>query len=100
LSIVEGQQVGSSEKQEWEIAPGQVFSQFILYLATRLKEAEMTDEQAIAAAHRQLSNTNKAKSHWESFKRCIAKRQDDWEKQKQLGVSNAYLPPELLPERK
>ncbi len=95
----EGQQVGSSEKQEWEIAPGQVFPLFISYLKTSLKKPEMTDEQAIAAAHQQLKDVNLARSLWEFCKRCIANLQDDWEKQKQLGVQNAYLHPELLPER-
>jgi len=95
----EGQQVGSCEQQEWEIAPGQVFPRFISYLTTRLKKAEMTDEQAIVTAHQQLKDVNLARSLWESCKRYIAKCQEDWEKQKQLGVQNAYLPPELLPER-
>jgi hypothetical protein len=91
--------VGSCEQQEWEIAPGQVFPRFISYLTTRLKKAEMTDEQAIVTAHQQLKDVNLARSLWESCKRYIAKYQEDWEKQKQLGVQNAYLPPELLPER-
>ena len=95
----EGQQVGSCEKQEWEIAPGQVFPRFISYLTTKLKKAEMTDEQAIVTAHQQLKDVNLARSLWESCKRYIAKYSDDWEKQKQLGVQNAYVPPELLPER-
>jgi hypothetical protein len=95
----EGQQVGSSEKQEWEIAPGQPHNQFLTYLKTRIKKAEMTDEQAIVTAHQQLKNVNLARSLWESFKRCIVNRRDDWEQQKQLGVQNAYLPSELLPER-
>jgi hypothetical protein len=88
------------EKQEWEIAPGQPYEGFVSYLKTRLKEAEMTDEQAIVAAHRQLSNTNKAKSLWEAFKRRIVNLGEDRERQKQLGVQSAYLPPELMPERK
>jgi hypothetical protein len=96
----QGQQVGSSEKQEWEIAPGQPYERFISYLAKRLKKIEMTDEQAIAAAHQQLKNVHLARSLWESCKRYIAKYSDDWEKQKQLGVQSAYLPPELLPQRK
>jgi hypothetical protein len=91
--------VGSCEKQEWEIAPGQVFPRFISYLTTKLKKAEMTDEQAIVTAHQQLKDVNLARSLWESCKRCFAKYQDDWEKQKQLGVQNAYVPPELMPER-
>ena len=95
----EGQQVGTCEKQEWEIAPGQVFPRFISYLKTRLKKVEMSDEQAIAAAHQQLKDVNLARSLWESCKRCVANLHDDWEKQKQLGVQNAFLPPELLPER-
>jgi hypothetical protein len=95
----EGQQVGSSEKQEWEIAPGQPHNQFLTYLKIRIKKPEMTDEQAIVTAHQQLKNVNLARSLWESFKRCIANRREDWEQQKQLGVQNPYLPSELLPER-
>ena len=95
----EGQQVGSFEKQEWEVAPGQVFPGFISYLTARLKKAGHTDEQAITAAHQQLKDVNLARSLWESCKRYIAKYSDDWEKQKQLGVQNAYVPPELLPQR-
>jgi hypothetical protein len=95
----EGQQVGSSEKQEWEIAPGQPHNQFLTYLKIRTKKPEMTDEQAIMTAHQQLKNVHLARSLWESFKRCIANRREDWEQQKQLGVQNPYLPSELLPER-
>jgi len=95
----EGQQVGSSEKQEWEIAPGQPHNQFLTYLKIRTKKPEMTDEQAIMTAHQQLKNVHLARSLWESFKRCLANRREDWEQQKQLGVQNAYVPSELLPER-
>jgi hypothetical protein len=95
----EGQQVGSSEKQEWEIAPGQPHDQFLTYLKIRTKKPEMTDEQAIMTAHQQLKNVHLARSLWESFKRCLANRREDWEQQKQLGVQNPYLPSELLPER-
>lgn len=91
--------VGACEKQEWEIAPGQPYEQFVTYLKTKNKKTGMTDEEAIAAAHHQLKDINLAKSLWESCKRAIAKYQEDWEQQKQLGIQNAYLPPELLPER-
>jgi hypothetical protein len=91
--------VGACEKQEWEIAPGQPYEQFVTYLKTKNKKTDMTDEEAIAAAHRQLKDVNLAKSLWESCKRAIVKYQEDWEQQKKLGVQNAYLPPELLPER-
>ena len=94
-----GQQLGIGEKQEWESAPGQPFQRFIGYLRRKLQHKDMTDEQAIAAAHRQLKDVNLARSLWESCKRSIAKYGDDWEKQKPLGVANAYLPPELLPDR-
>ena len=95
----EGLLVGACEKQEWEIAPGQPYEQFVTYLKTKNKKTGMTDEEAIAAAHHQLKDVNLAKSLWESCKRAITKYQEDWEQQKRLGVQNAYLPPELLPER-
>ena len=91
--------VGACEKQEWEIAPGQPYEQFVTYLKTKNKKTGMTDEEAIAAAHHFLKDVNLAKSLWESCKRAIAKYQEDWEQQKRIGVQNAYLPPELLPER-
>jgi hypothetical protein len=96
----EGQQVGSCEKQEWEIAPGQPYEGFVSHLAKNLKKIEMTDEQAIVAAHQQLKNVNVARTLWESCKRYIVNIGEDWERQKQLGVKNAYLPPSLLPQRK
>jgi hypothetical protein len=68
-------------------------------LTTTLKKAGITDEQAIVTAHQQLKDVNLTRSLWESCKRAIANYKDNWEKQEQLGVSNAYLPPELLPKR-
>ncbi len=99
LEYREGLLVGACEKQEWEIAPGQPYPKFISYLKARLKKTGMTDEEVIAAAHRQLSDVNAARSQWESCKRSIAAYQEEWERQKRLGVQNAYLPPELLPNR-
>jgi len=96
----EGQQVGSCEKQEWEVAPGQPYEEFVSYLAKNLKKNEMTDEQAIVAAHQQLKNVNVARTLWESCKRYIVNLGEDCQRQKQLGVKNAYLPPSLLPQRK
>jgi hypothetical protein len=93
----EGLLVGSCEQQEWEVAPGQPYEQFVVYLKTKNKKTGMTDEEAIALVHRQLADTNVAKSLWESCKRSIVRCQDDWEKQKRLGVNTPYIPPELLP---
>jgi hypothetical protein len=95
----EGLQVGRCEQQEWEVAPGQPFEQFVSYLKTRNKKTGMSDEEAIATAYQQLKDVNLARSQWESFKRSIVRYSEDWEKQKRLGVSSAYLPPELLPHR-
>lgn len=91
--------VGSCEQQEWEAAPGQPYEQFVTYLKTRNKKTGMTDEEALALVHRQLSDTNVASSLWESCKRCIVRYQEEGEKLKQLGVSTPYVPPELLPSR-
>ena len=95
-----GELLGRCEQQEWEVAPGQPFEQFVTYLKTRSKKTGMTDEEAFAAAYQQLKNVNLARAQWESFKRTIDRCSDDWEKQKQLGVSSASVPPELLPDRK
>jgi hypothetical protein len=91
--------VGSCEQQEWEAVPGQPYEQFVTYLKTRNKKTGMTDEEALALVHRQLEDTNVASSLWESCKRCIVRYQEEGEKQKQLGVSTPYVPPELLPSR-
>jgi hypothetical protein len=95
----EGLQVGNCERQEWEISPGQPFPQFISYLKASLKKTGMSDQEAIAAAHHQLSDVNLARSQWESFKRTAVRCQEDWQRQQRLGVQNAYLPAELLPPR-
>jgi len=95
-----GELLGRCEQQEWEVAPGQPFEQFVTYLKTRSKKTGMTDEEAIASSYQQLKNVNLARAQWESFKRTIDRCAEDWEKQKQLGVSSAYVPPELLPDRK
>lgn len=95
----EGLQVGNCERQEWEISPGQPFPQFISYLKASLKKTGMSDQEAIAAAHHQLSDVNLARSQWESCKRTINRCKEDWEKQHRLGVATPYLPPELMPHR-
>lgn len=95
----DGLLVGGCEQQEWELAPGQPFEQFVTYLKTKNKKTGMTEEEAITVAHKQLRDVNLARSQWESFKRSIAQHGEEWEKQKRLGVSSAYLPPELLPQR-
>jgi hypothetical protein len=94
-----GELVGSCEKHEWEIAPGKPYPQLVTYLKRRLKSNLMSDDQAIATAYQELSDVNRATAHWESFKRTIANTKADWDKQQALGVSSAYIPPELLPER-
>lgn len=93
-----GEPVGTCEKHEWEIAPGRPYPQFISYLKRRLKTNALTDEQAIGAAYKDLQDVNLAKSLWESCKRAIANAKNEWDKQRELGVSSASIPPELLPE--
>ena len=95
----DGLVVGSCEQQEWEVAPGQPFEQFVSYLKTRNKKTGMSDEEALASSYQQLKDVNLARAQWESCKRSIVRYSEEWEKQKRLGVSNAYLPPELLPHR-
>ena len=94
-----GDLVGTCEKHEWEIAPGKPYPQLLTYLKRRLKSNLMSDDQAIATAYQELSDVNRATAHWESFKRTIANTKADWDKQQALGVSSAYIPPELMPER-
>jgi hypothetical protein len=94
-----GELVGSCEKHEWEIAPGKPYPQLLTYLKRRLKSNLMSDDQAIATAYQELNDVNRATAHWESFKRTLANTKADWDKQQALGVSSAYIPPELLPER-
>jgi hypothetical protein len=95
----DGLVVGSCEQQEWEVAPGQPFEQFVSYLKTRNKKTGMSDEEALATAYQQIKDVNLARAQWESCKRSIVRYSEEWEKQKQRGVSNAYLPPELLAHR-
>jgi hypothetical protein len=94
-----GLPLGRCEQQEWEVAPGKPHEQFVTYLKTKIKKTGMTDEEAYAAAYQQLRDVNLARAQWESCKRSLVRHGDEWEKQKQLDVQNAYVPPELLPER-
>jgi hypothetical protein len=94
-----GQLVGAGEQREWEVAPGQPHPRFIRYLKERLMKNGMTPEQAIDEAFKKLRDVNEASSLWESCKRTITNLQDEWEKQQAWGVSSAYIPPELRPER-
>ena len=91
-----GEPLGMCEKQEWEIAPGQVYPRFLRFLSCRLKTDQMSGEQSIAAAHKALRDKGEAYQLWESFKRTIVNFADQWERDKALGVSGAYVPPELL----
>ncbi|MBD1930338.1 MULTISPECIES: hypothetical protein [Cyanophyceae] len=93
-----GEPLGMCEKQEWEIGPGQVYPQFLRFLSCRLKTDQMSGEQSIAAAHRALRDKGEAYELWESFKRTVVNFADQWERDKALGVSGVYVPPELLPD--
>ena len=90
--------VGTCEKREWEIVPGKPLPQFVSYLKRRFLTNAITDEQAIAEAHKALKNPNQAADLWNSCKRTIKNTSAQWQRDEALGVSNAYLPPELLPE--
>jgi len=91
-----GEPLGMCEKQEWEIAPGQIYPRFLSFLRARLKTTQMSKEQSIAAAHRALRNKGEASSLWESFKRTVVNFADQWERDKAMGLSGSYVPPELL----
>ena len=91
-----GEPLGMCEKQEWEIAPGQVYPRFLCFLRARLKTTQMSPQQSIAAAHRALRNKGEASSLWESFKRTVVNFADQWERDKAMGLSGAYVPPDLL----
>jgi hypothetical protein len=56
----------------------------------------MSPQQSIAAAHRALRNKGEASSLWESFKRTVVNFADQWERDKAMGLSGSYVPPELL----
>jgi hypothetical protein len=86
------------EKQEWENASGKPYPRFLTFLRGRLKTNQMSDEQAIAAVHKALKDTSQAAEHWESFKRTVVTFADQWERDKVMGLSGAYVPPELLPD--
>jgi hypothetical protein len=93
-----GEPLGMCEKQEWEIAPGQVYPRFLGFLRARLKTTQMSPQQSIAAAHRALRNKGEASELWESFKRTVVNFADQWERDKAMGLSSSYIPPELLVE--
>jgi hypothetical protein len=93
-----GEPLGMCEKQEWEIAPGQIYPRFLSFLRARLKTTQMSPQQSITAAHRALRNKGEASELWESFKRTVVNFADQWERDKAMGLSGSYIPPELLVE--
>jgi hypothetical protein len=93
-----GVPIGTCEKKEWEIVPGKPLPQFVSYLKRRFRSNLLTDEQAIAAAHKALRDPNAAADLWSSCKRTIQKTSQQWKRDESFGISTPYLPPELLPE--
>lgn len=94
----QGLAVGSCELREWELTPGEPFPELVNYLKRRLMGWGMTPEQAITEAFKQLRDAKVGAKLWESFKLEVLNRNEEWQKQRRLGVSSAYLPPELLPQ--
>lgn len=91
----QGIPLGSCDKKEWEVRPGVPHEKFITYLTERFKQNGGSREQAIAEAYRQIKDTNKAADLWQACLRTVVRLDEDWEKQKALGVSTPYIPPEL-----
>lgn len=91
----QGIPVGTCEQKEWQCRPGVPHEKFITYLTTRFHKTGMTQEQAIAEAHRRIRNTNEAADLWQACLRTLTNLSADWEKQKAMGVSTPYIPPEL-----
>ncbi len=94
-----GEPVGTCEKQEWEIAPGRPFDNFVSYLKRKMEATQMSPEQAVEKVFKALRDVNEARTLWEGYKRAIANLKDEWDKQQALGVSNAYIPAEMLPDK-
>jgi hypothetical protein len=94
-----GDVVGMCDIKEWEAKPGFPYPNFISYLKRKFEASHMTQEQATEATFKALRDVNEARTLWEGYKRYLANLKDEWEKQESLGVSNAYIPAEMLPER-
>jgi hypothetical protein len=94
-----GEPVGTCEKQEWEIKPGSPFPDFISYLKRTFEANYMTAEQATEAVFKAMRDVNEARTLWNGYKRRLVNVSDGWKRQEALGVSNAYIPAEVLPEK-
>lgn len=94
-----GEAVGSCDQQEWEAAPGFPFPAFTSYLVRSFESNQMTPEQATQAVFKAFRDVHQARALWEGYKRHLANLKDEWQKQEALGVSNAYIPAEMMPHR-
>lgn len=94
-----GEALGTCEKEEWEVAPGRPFDNFVSYLKRQMESVQGSAEKAIDATFRALRDTNQARTLWQGYKRHIANLAEDWQEQQALGVTIPYIPAEVLPER-
>ncbi len=94
-----GEKVGSCEKQEWEIAPGRPYDNFVTYLRRKLQPNYATIEQATQAAFKSIADVNQARILWNDYKNHLINLEQEWEKQRALGVTTPYIPAEVLPQK-
>ncbi|HEY9650480.1 MAG TPA: hypothetical protein V6C95_07445, partial [Coleofasciculaceae cyanobacterium] len=94
-----GEKVGTCEKQEWEIAPGRPYDNFVTYLRRQLQPNYATPEQATQAAFKSIADVNQARIFWNDYKNHLINLEQEWEKQKALGVTTPYIPAEVLPQK-
>jgi hypothetical protein len=87
-----GDPIGFSTKQEWEVEPGVVYPMFVEYLAETIKDAHDGIEKARLAALKILDAPQKAKGYWEMFKRVFVRVGDNVKSQLKLGVSTPNTP--------
>ena len=75
-----GLEIGSSERHEWEAAPGQPYPKFVEYLVEKLIYPSESRSQALFRVGKILKDKTQARLYWRDFKRVIEVLRQDAEK--------------------
>ena len=75
-----GLPIGTSERQEWEAAPGQPYPKFVEYLVEKLIYPRESRSQALYRVGNILKDKTQARIYWRDFKRVIEGLRQDAEK--------------------
>lgn len=91
--------LGTSEQQEWEIAPGVACTIVIQCLQQEyLSKPGTTPQEAALKAARTIARPKEMAAVWESIKAQVMFRRSEWQRQSELGVRSPVLDSWMMPK--